>query len=78
MSAAPGRRLDGNLFARLEGAGPWIAAATFALVALVAFFLLWGYYIVFEIVWNGQTPGKRALGIRVIRENGSSHQCAPV
>ena len=38
--------------------------------ALAGFFLLWGYYVVFEIVWSGQTPGKRALGLRVIRENG--------
>ena len=38
--------------------------------ALVVFFLLWGYYLFFEILWSGQTPGKRALGIRVIRENG--------
>src|SRR5260221_12522374 len=26
--------------------------------------------MLFEILWNGQTPGKRMLGIRVIRENG--------
>jgi uncharacterized RDD family membrane protein YckC len=29
-----------------------------------------GYFIVFEIVWNGQTPGKRLVGVRVIRESG--------
>ncbi|HEY2593531.1 MAG TPA: RDD family protein [Chloroflexota bacterium] len=29
-----------------------------------------GYFMVFEIVWNGQTPGKRLLGLRVIRESG--------
>lgn len=38
---------------------------------IVLFFAItWGYYFVFEIVWNGQTPGKRALGLRVIRDNG--------
>jgi hypothetical protein len=26
--------------------------------------------MVFEILWNGQTPGKRLLGLRVIRETG--------
>lgn len=29
-----------------------------------------GYYIVFEFLWNGQTPGKRATGIRVVRRGG--------
>jgi uncharacterized RDD family membrane protein YckC len=41
-----------------------------ALVVAGMFAILWGYYIFFEIVWNGQTPGKRLLGLRVIRENG--------
>jgi uncharacterized RDD family membrane protein YckC len=41
-----------------------------AVVILVSFFILWGYYLVFEIAWSGQTPGKRLLGLRVIRENG--------
>jgi uncharacterized RDD family membrane protein YckC len=29
-----------------------------------------GYFMLFEIVWSGQTPGKRMVGVRVIRENG--------
>ena len=29
-----------------------------------------GYFIVFEWLWNGQTPGKRLLKLRVIREDG--------
>lgn len=28
------------------------------------------YYIAFERFWNGQTPGKRLLGIRVVQEAG--------
>ncbi|GIV98072.1 MAG: transporter [Herpetosiphonaceae bacterium] len=28
------------------------------------------YYILFERLWTGQTPGKRALGIRVVQEQG--------
>ena len=59
-----------NMFDRLGEAGAVLVVLTVILAALVAFFLLWGYYMLFEIVWNGQTPGKRALGIRVIRENG--------
>ncbi|MFN8501742.1 RDD family protein [Kouleothrix sp.] len=37
---------------------------------LLAFVVLWGYYIVFELVWNGQSPGKRLVGLRVVREGG--------
>jgi uncharacterized RDD family membrane protein YckC len=39
--------------------------------ALVAYFLLtWGYGALCEGVFNGQTPGKRMLRIRVVSENG--------
>src|SRR5438045_1043583 len=41
-----------------------------AIGVLGSFVITAGYYLVFEIVWNGQTPGKRVLGIRVIREHG--------
>ena len=40
------------------------------LAAFAFFAILWGYYIWFELRWNGQTPGKKAVGIRVIREGG--------
>ena len=40
-------------------------------VAIVAFFLvMWGYFIWYETRWNGQTPGKRQIGLRVIRDGG--------
>ena len=38
--------------------------------AILGFVILWGYYIIFELVWNGQSPGKRAIGLRVVREGG--------
>ena len=41
-----------------------------ALFVVCVFAVLFGYYILFEIIWNGQTPGKRMLGLRVLRENG--------
>lgn len=46
--------------------GPWFLAL--GLVGAFAFF--WGYPIGFELFWRGQTPGKRALKIRVVREGG--------
>lgn len=42
-----------------------------AIFSLVSFLLLWGYYIFFEMLWNGQTPGKRTVGLRVIRADGT-------
>ena len=56
-----------------NGAGSGVPVVVWILlgVVLVLLFLInFGYFILFEIMWNGQTPGKRALGLRVIRENG--------
>lgn len=41
-----------------------------ALIFIVWFLIEWGYSILFETLWSGQTPGKKALGLRVIQENG--------
>src|SRR5215212_11956224 len=46
------------------------AVAGVALVVLLIFGLGWGYFIFFELVWNGQTPGKRVAGIRVLTTRG--------
>ncbi len=47
-------------------AGVWVVAA----IIISYFCLFWGYYAAFEALWNGQTPGKRWAGIRVIKETG--------
>lgn len=40
-------------------------------IMIIALFLLFaGYFIFFEWLWDGQTPGKRLLKLRVIREDG--------
>lgn len=44
----------------------WVIAA----YGFGGFLLFYGYFAVFEILWNGQTPGKRYVGIRVIKESG--------
>jgi uncharacterized RDD family membrane protein YckC len=39
---------------------------------LLALFLIeWGYYVLCETMWNGTTPGKRALKLRVVKAEGS-------
>jgi len=40
-------------------------------LGLISFVFFWGYYIFFEILWNGQTPGKRWVKLRVIRLDGT-------
>ena len=48
-----------------------IADAIVSALAYVAVFLLFfGYFIIFEWRFNGRTPGKRLLGIRVVRDGG--------
>ena len=37
---------------------------------LVLFLIFSGYFIFFEWLWDGQTPGKRLLKLRVIRDDG--------
>jgi uncharacterized RDD family membrane protein YckC len=42
-----------------------------AVLSLLSFAFFWGYYIFFEMTWNGSSPGKRQVGIRVIRADGT-------
>jgi uncharacterized RDD family membrane protein YckC len=44
----------------------WLLAA----LGFSGFLLMFGYFAIFEILWNGQTPGKRVVGIRVVKETG--------
>jgi uncharacterized membrane protein SpoIIM required for sporulation len=46
--------------------GPWIGA-----FLLAGAFLLWnGYYVFFEGLRQGRTPGKQRVGLRVVRDTG--------
>jgi uncharacterized RDD family membrane protein YckC len=46
--------------------GTWALAA----IVILAFVLYYGYFAVFEALWNGQTPGKRAIRVRVMTTSG--------
>jgi uncharacterized RDD family membrane protein YckC len=53
-------------FGQNSAAAVWIVA-----ILIFAYFLLmYGYFILFESIWNGQTPGKRLTHIRVIKDSG--------
>lgn len=41
-----------------------------ALLLLILFCIFTFYHLFFELAWNGQTPGKRRLGLRVVQANG--------
>jgi uncharacterized RDD family membrane protein YckC len=41
-----------------------------AIIMLAYFVLYFGYFAIFEIIWNGQTPGKKKEGLRVIKDSG--------
>jgi uncharacterized RDD family membrane protein YckC len=57
-----------GIFKQIFGsqANLWLSA-----IALMIFFLIYvGYFVFFEVIWQGQTPGKRYTKIRVIRDDG--------
>jgi uncharacterized RDD family membrane protein YckC len=54
----------------LEDAWKSLSNWAIALAILAVFLILAGYFVIFETLWNGQTPGKRIFGLRVIREDG--------
>jgi uncharacterized RDD family membrane protein YckC len=48
------------------------AGVGFGVIMVLTFVVQWGYFLLFEWLWHGQTPGKRALGIRVMDLEGTS------
>ncbi len=40
------------------------------MIVIWQFVVMWGYFMLFEWLWHGQTPGKYLLGIRVIQWRG--------
>ncbi|HEY2824359.1 MAG TPA: stage II sporulation protein M, partial [Gemmatimonadales bacterium] len=58
----------GLALARAIGArfGNWFSAVWI----LTSFATLWGYFMIYEGLQSGRTPGKRRLGIRVVMDTG--------
>ena len=54
-----------------EGVGDRFGTHLILIVfTLLYFFMEWGYFALFEWLWTGQTPGKRAARIRVLKDGG--------
>ena len=49
----------------------WLGRAGMGVILLTAFFVEWLLPAWFEARWNGQTPGKRAMGIAVLNDDGT-------
>jgi uncharacterized membrane protein SpoIIM required for sporulation/uncharacterized RDD family membrane protein YckC len=43
-----------------------------AVITIMQFIVLWGYYVLFEGLNDGQTPGKRLRQLRTVRDGGYS------
>lgn len=56
--------------ASTAGAMDAVGSVLIGIWIILSFIFLWGYYILFEMAWNGQSPGKRIVGLRVVREGG--------
>jgi uncharacterized RDD family membrane protein YckC len=63
LIAVAGQYASARMF---QGLSTWILA----ILVIALFLLYYGYFAIFESVWSGQTPGKRAVGIRVIVASG--------
>jgi uncharacterized RDD family membrane protein YckC len=57
---------EGSAYALFQEMPKW----TLAILIIVLFLIFSGYFVLFEWLWNGQTPGKRLMKLRVIREDG--------
>lgn len=53
-------------FPNVSNLEQWVTAISF----LLSFAIYTGYFVFFETLWQGQTPGKRYCKIRVIRDDG--------
>ncbi len=51
---------------QLASAPKWVLA----ILIVLLFLIISGYFAFFEWIWSGQTPGKRWLKLRVIRQDG--------
>ena len=59
---------SGVTLGNVSPSAAWVLAA----YVIVQFVVTWGYYVVFEGIWDGQTPGKRFMHLRVVRDGGFS------
>src|SRR5207302_1913724 len=47
-----------------------VAGASMGVLLVIAFVLEWVYFVALDVLWSGRSIGKRALGLRVVKEGG--------
>jgi uncharacterized RDD family membrane protein YckC len=65
-----GALLFGDMLNNALGTSVRVQQWLIAILLLVWFAVYVGYFVWFEVFWQGQTPGKRRVHIRVIRDDG--------
>ena len=67
-----------DVMAEAESDIAWGLGVLAAIYFLVQFIVMWGYFTLFEIILNGQTPGKRVAKTRVVLQTGSPAGAIPI
>jgi uncharacterized membrane protein SpoIIM required for sporulation/uncharacterized RDD family membrane protein YckC len=53
-----------------SAAQQWSGTVATTILVFIIFLLNWGYFVAFEAINKGQTPGKRWAGLRVVQDSG--------
>src|SRR4028119_2221389 len=62
--------MSGYVLPLIKEWSAWGRALGGAFLILIGVTITHGYYFLFEWLWDGQTPGKRWLGLRVVQTSG--------
>lgn len=60
-----------GLYLSLSVALSWAGEFGLGIYLILLFLIEWFYPVFFEVISDGMTPGKRAMGIRVVHSNGT-------
>jgi uncharacterized RDD family membrane protein YckC len=61
---------DAEIFGKNAAGVPELETAPLAILSLTIFVVNFGYFALFETFWRGQSPGKRWVGLRVVKDGG--------
>lgn len=59
-----------GLFATVASIGVGLPEASAGMILILVFAAEWLYYVAFESLWDGRSPGKKICGLRVLNEGG--------
>jgi len=62
--------LLGLAYHYIDRLGGFVGSVSGTVLIFALFFAQWGYFLLCEWFWDGRTPGKRAIGLRVVHVGG--------